>query len=50
MRRGPTAPLPKANQEVKGWFPIPEEYQNLGKAKLTYTVKSGKNTIDIELK
>jgi hypothetical protein len=36
--------------EVKGWFPIPQEYQNLSKPKLSYTVNSGQNTFDIELK
>jgi hypothetical protein len=42
----PPPPLP----EVKGWFPIPPGYQDLSKPKLTYTVKSGKNTYDIDLK
>jgi hypothetical protein len=43
-------PPPKPLPEVKGWFPIPSGYQDLSKAKLTYTVKSGKNTYDIDLK
>jgi len=42
----PPTPLP----EVKGWFPIPPEYQDLSKPKLTYTVKRGKNTYEIDLK
>jgi hypothetical protein len=42
----PPEPLP----EVVGWFPIPVEYQDLSNPKLTYTVKRGKNTYDIELK
>jgi hypothetical protein len=43
-------PAPKPRPKVEGWFPIPEEYQDLSKPKLSYTVKSGQNTIDIELK
>jgi hypothetical protein len=43
-------PPPKPLPEVKGWFPIPPGYEDLSKPKLTYTVKSGKNTYDIELK
>jgi hypothetical protein len=43
-------PPPKPLPEVKGWFPIPPEYQDLSKPKLTYTVKRGKNTYDIDLK
>ena len=42
-------PPPKL-PEVKGWFPIPQEYQNLSAPQLTYTVKTGQNKIDIELK
>jgi hypothetical protein len=42
----PPPPRPK----VKGWFPIPEGYQDISKPKLTFTVKSGQNTWDIELK
>lgn len=47
VREGMT--LPKI-PEVKGWFPIPQEYQNLSSPQLTYTVKTGANKIDIELK
>ena len=43
-------PPPKPLPEVKGWFPIPPEYRDLSKPKLTYTVKSGQNTYDIDLK
>jgi hypothetical protein len=43
-------PARKRPPAPKGWFPIPAEYQDLSKPKLTYTVKSGKNTIDIDLK
>jgi hypothetical protein len=43
-------PPRKPRPEVKGWFPIPTEYQDLSKPKLTYTVKRGENTIDIDLK
>jgi hypothetical protein len=35
---------------ITGWFPIPSEYQDINKAKMTYTVKSGSNTYDIDLK
>jgi hypothetical protein len=42
----PSKPLP----EVVGWFPIPTEYQDLSKPKLTYTVTRGKNMYDIDLK
>jgi hypothetical protein len=35
---------------VTGWFPIPGEYADLTKSPLTYTVKRGPNTYDIELK
>jgi hypothetical protein len=43
-------PPPKPLPQVKGWFPIPPGYQDLSRPKLTYTVKSGKNTYDIDLK
>ncbi len=35
---------------IKGWFPIPSEYQDINKSPLTYTVIRGPNTYDIELK
>jgi len=47
--RQPTTP-PKAQPAVAGWFPIPSEYGDINKARLTYTVKKGPNTYDIELK
>ena len=44
---------PKFKQEpypdVPGWFPIPAKYEDVGKSGLTYTVKGGNNTHDIEL-
>jgi hypothetical protein len=43
-------PPPKPLPEVKGWFPIPPDYQDLSKPKLNYTVKRGQNTYDIDLK
>jgi hypothetical protein len=43
-------PPPKPRPEVVGWFPIPTEYQDLSNPKLTYTVKRGQNTYDIDLK
>ena len=48
IREGQEPPPPRP--EIPGWFPIPAEYQNLSQPQLTYTVKGGKNTIDIELK
>jgi hypothetical protein len=35
---------------ITGWFPIPSEYQDINKAKMSYTVKNGPNTYDIDLK
>jgi hypothetical protein len=43
-------PPRKPPREVKGWFPIPTDYQDLSKAKLTFTVKRGQNPYDIDLK
>jgi hypothetical protein len=43
-------PPRKPRPVVEGWFPIPGEYQDLVKPKLSFTVKSGKNTYDIDLK
>jgi hypothetical protein len=48
VREGMAPPPPRP--EVKGWFPIPQEYQNLASPQLNYTVKTGQNKIDIELK
>jgi len=45
-RSGAAPPRPK----FTGWFRIPAEYQNLAKPQLSYTIKSGQNSIDIELK
>jgi hypothetical protein len=50
IRRGEGGPPPKPRPEVKGWFPIPADYQDLSKPRLTYPIKSGQNTIDIDLK
>ena len=36
--------------EVKGWFPLPDEYGDLSRSKLTFEVKPGPNTHNIELK
>jgi len=45
---------PKNKQEpypdVPGWFAIPNHYENVATSGLTYTIKGGSNTIDIELK
>jgi hypothetical protein len=48
QREGRPAPPPRP--EIPGWFPIPADYQDLSKPRLTYTIKSGQNPIDIELK
>jgi hypothetical protein len=47
--RQPTTP-PKAAAPAAGWFPIPSDYGDINKSRLTYTVKKGPNTYDIELK
>ena len=43
-------PEPPPAPKIEGWFPIPREYDNLAAPQLTYTIKSGKNVIDIDLK
>lgn len=43
-------PAPAPRPQVKGWFPIPAQYDAPHKSGLVYTIKSGANTIDIELK
>jgi hypothetical protein len=48
MREGQEPPPPRT--PIKGWFAIPAEYQNLSSAKLSYTVNTGQNKFDIELK
>jgi hypothetical protein len=44
--KAPPPPRPK----VEGWFPIPEKYDTPHKSGLVYTIKSGPNAIDIDLK
>src|SRR3954468_2250572 len=44
--KAPPPPRPK----VEGWFPIPEKYDTPHRSGLTYTIKSGPNTFDIDLK
>ena len=39
------APYPDA----PGWFAIPNRYETVATSGLTYTIKGGENTIDIEL-
>jgi hypothetical protein len=41
---------PPPRPEVKGWFSIPEKYDTPYNSGLAYPIKSGANTIDIELK
>src|SRR5262249_12805717 len=43
-------PPPPPRPEVKGWFSIPDKYDTPHKSGLAYPIKSGPNTIDIELK
>jgi hypothetical protein len=42
-------PRPPPRPVIPGWFPIPAEYQNLSKPRLTYMIKNGQNVINIEL-
>jgi hypothetical protein len=35
--------------DVPGWFPIPAKYDTPYQSGLTYTIKRGENTIDIDL-
>jgi hypothetical protein len=42
-------PKPPPRPEVKGWFPIPKKYDAPHTSGLTYTIKRGKNEINIEL-
>jgi hypothetical protein len=41
---------PQPPPQVEGWFPVPEKYDAPYKSGLAYTIRSGANTIDIELK
>jgi hypothetical protein len=49
-RQAEGRPPPPPRPEVKGWFPIPDKYDTPHKSGLVYTIKSGPNTIDIDLK
>lgn len=49
-RQAEGQPAPPPRPVVKGWFPIPEKYDTPHKSGLAYPIKSGANTIDIELK
>jgi hypothetical protein len=49
VRQAEGGPPPKPRPEVKGWFPIPEKYDTPFKSGLTFTIKRGENTIDIDL-
>jgi hypothetical protein len=48
IREGQPPPPPRP--EIRGWFPIPREYQDLSKPVLSYPIQRGQNVIDIELK
>jgi hypothetical protein len=41
---------PEPYPDVPGWFAIPKQYESIASSGLSYTVKGGSNTIDIELK
>jgi hypothetical protein len=41
---------PAAPAESAGWFAIPDDYQDISQPKLNFEIKSGRNTIDIDLK
>jgi hypothetical protein len=43
-------PAPPPRPQVKGWFPIPEKFAAPHTSGLKYTIKSGANSIDIDLK
>jgi hypothetical protein len=36
--------------DAPGWFAIPKQYESTATSELTYTIKRGENSIDIELK
>lgn len=46
-QRIPGTPPPKVDRA--GWFPIPEKYGDFGTSGLTFTLKGGANTWDIDL-
>jgi len=48
QREGQKKPPPPPDRP--GWFPIPEKYEAPYKSGLTYVIKGGANTIDVELK
>jgi hypothetical protein len=48
--KGENPKPPPPRPPVKGWFPIPQGYQDISKPKLTFKVNSGQNTWDIDLK
>src|SRR5262249_44904016 len=35
--------------DVPGWFAIPDKYENVATSGLTYKIRGGSNSIDIEL-
>ena len=45
-----TGQKPVLHPDVPGWFPIPEKYSSPDRSELKYTIKSGNNVINIELK
>jgi hypothetical protein len=43
------APKPPPRPDFPGWFPIPSKYDAPYTSGLTYSIKRGENSIDIEL-
>jgi hypothetical protein len=51
VKDAPRAPVRgEKGPEVKGWFPIPDQYSDPARSGLSFDVKAGPNTYDIELK
>jgi hypothetical protein len=51
--KGPKRDIPKVTMDpvdLKNWFEIPEQYQYPDKSGLTFQMRSGANTFNIELK
>jgi len=40
----------EARAEVKGWFALPADYGDITMTSLTFDVRAGPNSFDIELK
>lgn len=49
-KRGTELPPEKKGKTDPNWFPIPDEYADFNKSGLTFQLKSGANTWNIDLK